>query len=71
MGFLGGDLEAGYTAEGREGFLGVFGYIPAIEGIGLSLTKSLIVVASSINPSGEGCIIGAFGSYFLCRLVKL
>ena len=44
--FLGADLEAGYEAEGREGFLGVLGYIPAIEGIGLSLTKSLIIAAS-------------------------
>jgi len=70
-GFLGANLEAGYAAEGREGFLGVLGYIPAIEGIGLSLTKSLIVAASSISPSGKGSIIGAFGSYFLCRLVRL
>ena len=46
VGFLGADLEARYDTEGREGFLGVFGYIPAIEGIGLSLTKSLIVAAS-------------------------
>jgi len=44
--FLGADLEAGYTAEGREGFLGVLGYMAAIEGIGLSLTKSLIVAVS-------------------------
>jgi len=69
-GFLGADLEAGYAVEGREGFLGVLGYIPAIEGIGLSLTKLLIVAVTSINPSGEGCIIGAFGSHFLCRLVR-
>jgi len=45
-GFLGADLEAGYTSESREGFLDILGYIPAIEGIGLSLTKSLIVAAS-------------------------
>jgi len=45
-GFLGADLEAVYTVEGHEGLLGVLGYIPAIEGIGLSLTKSLIVAAS-------------------------
>jgi len=45
-GFLEADLEAGYAAEGREDFLGILGYIPAIEGIGLSLTKSLIVAAS-------------------------
>jgi len=70
-GFLGADLEAGYAAEGCEGFLGVFEYIPAIEGIGLSLTKSLIVAASSISPSGEESIIGVFGSHFLCRLVRL
>jgi len=69
-GFLGADLEAGYTAEGRESFLGVLGYIPAIEGIGLSLTKSLIVAASSITPSGEGSITGAFRSHFVCRLVR-
>ena len=70
-GFLGADLKARYAVDGREGILGILGYIPAIEGIGLSLTKSLIVAASSINPSGEGCIIGAFGSHFLCRLVRL
>jgi len=45
-GFLGADLEAGYATESCEGFLGVLGYILAIEGIGLSLTKSLIVAAS-------------------------
>jgi len=44
--FLGADLQARYAAEGREGFLGVLGYMPVIEGIGLSLTKSLIVAAS-------------------------
>jgi len=45
-GFLGADLEAGYAAQSYEGFLGVLGYIPAIEGIGLSFTKSFIVAAS-------------------------
>jgi len=69
--FLGADLEARYAAEGREGFLGVLGYIPAIAGIALFLTKLLIVAVSSINPSSEGCIIGAFVSHFLCRLVRL
>ena len=57
VGFLGAHLEAGYAADDHEGFLGVLGYIPGIEGIGLSLTKSLILAASSINPLGEGCII--------------
>jgi len=71
VGFLGADLEAGYVVEGREGFLGILGYIPAIEDIGLSLTKLLIVAASSISPSGEGSIIGAFGSHLLCRLMRL
>ena len=44
--FLGVDLEARYVAESREGFLGILGYIPAIQGIGLSLTKSVIIAVS-------------------------
>ena len=40
VGFLGADLEAEYAADGREGFLGVLGYMPVIEGIGLSLINS-------------------------------
>ena len=45
-GFLGADLEAGYPAESRERFPDVLEYITAIKGIGLSLTKLLIVAAS-------------------------
>jgi len=63
-GFFEADLEAGYTAEGHKGFPGIFGYIPAIEGIGLSLTKWFIVAASYISPFGDFSKRRAFGSHF-------
>jgi len=70
-GFLRADLEAGYAAEGHEGFLGVLGYIPAIEGIGLSLTKSFIIAASCIRPFGDFSKWGAFESHFLCNTERV
>lgn len=61
------DLEVGYGAEDHEGFLDVLRYIPIIEGIGLSLTRSLTTVARSITSYRDNSILGAFGSHFLCK----
>ena len=69
--FLGADLEARYAADGRKGFLAVLGYIPAIEGIGLSLTKSFIVAASCMSPFGDFSKERAFGSHFLCNAQRV
>jgi len=67
VGFLGVDLQAEYTVEGHETFLGILGYISAIKGMGLSLTSSLTAAARSITPCRDNGILGAFGSYFLCK----
>jgi len=69
--FLEADVEVGYAAKGHEGFLDVLGYIAAIEGMGLSLTKSFTVAASCIRPSGDHSNGRALGSYFLCKLERL